>query len=388
MKSLRLVLLSLAFALPAVLAPARAEVPAAVALLRQLPDEPSLYGKWRLFEFVDVAALRQASGVSEGIRLVDLQSLSDAARAPVEELLARMVAGRSLAFALTVEPGRWIETLGLDFLEVGWFAEAVPPPAALRVFGGAAIPAGDGLAGLALAGLAPVERDGQRFWVRGEADAASGVAAKDPGFPFWGESGSSLRLFRGERALVGARSWPAIEAALAVERGEAPSLHDLPRYRLAVAALGDPALSEGPPLQMVLIDEAFGTGLFTARSDPEGLPRYDLVGFAERQDASGHQLVLVLAYEDAEQARQAAEQLAATLAEHRGLKLQRRFPALEVRASVLENADGAAAVVRLATPPEAPAEGAGLREHGSRLFEHFYVSLLQRFVIDFLLVRE
>lgn len=345
-------------------------------MLRQTPDEPALYGDWRMFEFVDLAALRAATGVEAATRLAALPEGAPAQRAAVEALLARIVTGRRMAYATRDEPAAWNDFLGVDFLQLGWFFQSAFAGVPFNLLGGDALPRGDALGGLARAGLAPVGRGGTTVW--------SGAGK---GLPFWPDLGKSPCLFRAERALVGAPACEALDPALAVERDGAASLAELPRYRLLAEALADPALSAGPVLQAVIVDEVFGQRRLSRPRGGEGLPPFGLFAFAERQDASGHQLVVALTYEERPAAAEAAASLAAALASHRGLKLLQRFPALAIQASVLESDDGAAAVVRLALPPGIP-EGGGVARHGSFLFEYLYVAVLLRFTSDFLTVRD
>lgn len=358
---------------------AAADAGALQDMLRQTPEEPTLYGDWRMFEYVDLAALGAAAGVEPATRLADLESLAPDQRSAVEALLARLVAIRRLAFGLQEDAGRWQATLGIDFLQVGWISESALAKLPVKLLGGETLPRGDDLAGLARAGFVPVEREGVTLW------SAAGSGAED--LPMWRDLGSAPCLFRAARALLGAATCEILEVALAVERGGSPSLADLPRYRLLAEAIADPALSAGPVLQMVVVDEVFGERRFSRQSDGAGLPPFGLFAFAERQDATGHQLVLALTYDERAAAEEAAAGLAATLTTHRRLDLLRHFPGLDIRASVVESADGAAAVVLLAMPQGAP-QGGGAVRHGSFLFEHFYVAILHRFTFDFLAVRD
>lgn len=381
----RLGRLALAFALSFLLLPApggvRAQDGTVLTALEQMPADPALYGKMRMVDLVDIAALRQATGLPAGVRLADLKSMPAPTEALTMQLLRRMMVTASFPQYLLLNLETWPQVMGFDLLEADWVSQPGTPPDMLLMFGGAAVPRGEGLAGLAAAGLAPQEHGGMTVWVKGERDNGVDVKNRDPGFPFWGELGSSVRVYRGEEALVGARSWPVLDLALAVERGEAESLADLPRFRLATAAASDPSLSGGPVIQIAFLDMAFGEGIAVAEPGAGGLPPYGLHAFADRQDASGHQVVLVLTYDDPLVAKQAASKLAQDLLAHRGLhktSLTDRFPGLEVTPSVVRTEDGAAAVVRLATPPEPGVNENGRAQNRSRLHNHLYQSIMQR----------
>lgn len=373
----RLRLALLAFALVLAAPAARAEPSTILTALGQLPAAADFHGTPMLFDVTDLKALRQAAGVPEGVRLADLRTLPEAEEERVTELLRRFISQAGFRNYLLIEGPPWVELVGFDLLEADWVTEAGAPPRRLLIFGGEALPAGEALTVLEASGLQPQERGGTTVWARGE-DYRHDLTRREPAFPFWGELGMSVRIFRGEQALVGARAWRDLNLALAVERGAANSLADLPRYRLAVAAAGDPGLSGGPVLQMAFLDLlAGGQPLGQAEQGP---PPYDLFAFADRQDDSGQQVILVLTYAERAAAEEAAELLAAALPSHRdrGGSLVGSFPGLEVTASVLETADGAAAVLRLATPPEPAREADGKVRNRSRLYEQVYRMLMMR----------
>lgn len=370
---------------------ARAEDATLTTALSQIPAEPALYGQVRMIELANVAALRQAAGIPDGLRLTDLESLPAPTEALVMQGLFRIsVSASFLQFLLIAEP-TWPEMLGFDFFEVEWYSQPGTPPNQLVLLGGEALPQGEALSTLASVGLAPEEREGATFWVKGEKDNAIDVTNRFPGFPFWGELGSSVRIYRSEAALVGARSWPLIDLARAVAAGEAESLADLPAFRLAAAAASDPAFSDGPVIQISLIDESFGRGVLGLPPSPDGLPPFGLYAFADRQDASGHQVVLVLTYDDPLVAKQAAAQLAEAVLAHggeRAVALLQRFPGITATPGVVRTEDGAAAVVRLAIPPFSETEEDDSRvKNRSLLYRYLYETIIRRDA-GFLAVRE
>lgn len=376
MTRLRLALAALGLVLAA--EGARAEPSTLLTALEQIPAAPALHGKTPHFEVVDLAALSAASDLPEGLRLAVWDSLTAEERAPVQEMLRRIAAQIDFMAYLLLGGPSWPEILGFDFFEVEWVAEVGEPPRRLLFFGGEALPEGEGLAPLARAGLQPETRGGTTVWARG-ADYAPDLAARDPEFPFWGALGMSVRIFRSEAALVGARAWPDLELALAVAQGRAESLADLPRYRLALAAAADPALSEGPVLQMAFFDLAGGAQPLGQAQD--GLPPFGLFAFADRQDESGQQAILVLTYDDREIAEATAVHLAESLPAYRdrnGATLGERFEALQVDTSVYGTPEGAAVVVRLAIPPAPARDAAGKVLNRSRLYEQIYRMLLSR----------
>ena len=370
---------------------ARAEDSTLLTALAQIPAEPALYGEVRMVDVVDLAALKQASGIPDGLRLTDLEGLPEPTQQLVMQGLFRISgAANFLQYLLIAEP-TWPEMLGVDFLELGWFSQPGTPPNQLVLLGGEALPRGEALSVLASVGLAPEEHEGATFWVKGEKDNAIDVQNRFPGFPFWGELGSSVRLHRSEAALVGARSWPLIELAREVASGEAASLADLPAFRLAVAAASDPSLSDGPVIQMSFVDESFGRGVLGLPPAPEGLPPFGLYAFADREDASGHQVVLVLTYDDPLVAKQAAARLSEAVMAYGGVRkvtLAERFPGIAATHAVVRTADGAAAVVRLAIPPLP----GGLNDKNrlpnrSQLYRQFYEAVTRRDA-GYLAVRE
>ncbi len=382
MKTFRHGLLALAlslFLLPT--GAARAQEGTVLTVLEQIPAAPELYGKLRMVDVLDIAALRQATGLPQGLRLSDLKSMPEAAQALVRQLLRRMMITANFVRYLAVGTDDWPRMMGFDLLEADWVSQPGTPPNLLLMFGGEAVPRGEGLAVLAAAGLAPQEHAGVTVWVKGAEDNALDMKDRNPAFPFWGELGSSVRLYRGEAALVGARAWPVLDLALAVERGEAESLADLPSFRLAAAAAGDPALSAGPVMQMAFFEVAFGEGMTLAEPVAGGLPPYDLYAFADREDASGQQVVLVLTYDDPLVAKQAASKLANDLLAFRGrdgASLAERFPGLEASPSVWRSDEGVAAVVRLSTPPEPGVDKNGRIQNRSRLYGELYRAIMMR----------
>ena len=353
MRLLSLLLLGLLAALPA-----RAEndkEPATLlTALGQIPADPAWWGDIRVVDIVDLAALRQISGVGPSVTLADFadKRLSDADELAATSLLWRLSTAAGFVPYLLTGATVWQEQLGVDFLALDWFTQPGTPPRTLLILGGGAAREGAALVALSAASLAPVERGGTVVWFKNDNDYGQDIKNREPGFPFWGMLGSAVRIFRGEHALVGARSWPDLDLALAVERDEADSLADLPRYRLAAAAAGHVDYSSGPILQMTFIDQAVGRGIGT-RAD--GLPPYELLAFADREDASGHHVVLVLTYgTDAETAAAVAALLPERLSAWRdkgGTGIADRFPGLSVKAAPLKTEDGAAAVAVLSMPP-------------------------------------
>lgn len=369
---------------------ARAESETLLTVLSQIPADAAIYDDHRVVDLVDVAALRRATGLPDGIRLTDLETLPEADEALVMQLLLRMTSSAEFPQYLQFGAASWSEKLGADFLEVSWFSQPGTPPGNLLLLGGETIGVGDSLQALESSGFAPQERDGETVWVKGEKDAALDVGNRQPGFPFWGQLGANARLFRSDEALVGARTWPSIALAMAAAAGEAESLADLPRFRLAAQAAADPAQSDGPVLQTVFVDEAFGKGVLAVAPSPDGLPPFGLYAVADREDASGHQVLLLLTYDDAITAEAAAALLAARLPPYRpGAKgsMAERFPGLQAQASVFGGEEGAVAVVRLSTPPEPALDEAGRVQNRSRLYRLLYLMLLKR-DLGFLSVRE
>ena len=377
-----LLALAISFAAAALLpAAARAESPPLLEALAQIPSDAAIHGDRRVVDIVDVAALRQITGVADGLRLADLKALPEAEEALVMQLLFRITSGAEFPQYLSFGAPSWPERLGADFLALSWFSQPGTPPGNLLLLGGETIGAGDSLRALEALGFAPQERDGETVWVKGERDAALEVGNREPGFPFWGQLGANARLFRSDAALVGARTWPSIVLAMAVAAGEAESLADLPHFRLAAEAAADPTLSEGPVLQMAFVDEAFGKGVLGMAPVPDGLPPFDLYAFADREDASGHQVVMVLTYHDAPAAETASALLAERLPLYRpGGKesLAERFPGLKAEASAFGSEAGVAAVVRLSTPPEPALDETGRLQNRSRLYRLLYLMLLKR----------
>lgn len=388
MKSLRFGLLALALSLPG---PAAGQEPSRLmTALSQIPADPALYGETRMVDVVDLTALKQATGIPDGLRLADSESLPEATEQLLMQALFRISASAGFLQYMLAGGPTWPEMLGFDFLEVEWFSQPGTPPNTLLLFGGDALPTGDELAVLAPMGFAPEERGGATFWVKGEKDNFIDVKNRQPAFPFWGQLGSSVRLFRSEAALVGARAWPLIELARDVAAGEAESLADLPAFRLALAAAADPALSAGPVLQMTFIDESFGRGLVGVPPSPDGLPPFGLYAFADREDASGHQVVLVLTYDDPLVAKQAASRLADAFLAYGGQQAvlpAERFPGIAATPSVLQTEDGVAAVVRLSIPPLPGVDESGWVQNRSRLYRYLYDTLIRRDA-GFLAVRE
>ena len=374
--------LTLLFALLLAALPARGEPATILAALAQIPADPDWWGKTRTVDIVDLAALRQVSGVGSDVTLT---AFAEHRLSPADELAATSLLWRlhgTVGFRdyLLAGAALWPEQLGLDFLELGWFSEPGTPPRVLLLLGGEALPRDAALAVLGQAGFMPVEHDGITAWAKGEKDFGQDLRNRAPGFPFWGWLGMSARLFRGEAALVGARSWADLDLALAVERGEAESLADLPRFRLAAEALAHADYSAGPVLQVTFLDQAHGEGVLAAA--PDGLPPFELFAFADREDASGQQVVLVLSYgTDAATAAAAADALAERLTQYKdskGATLAERFPGLTVEPTLLESKTGAAAVVRLATPPEPAKSESGKVNNRSRLYAHFLRMLYSR----------
>ncbi|HKY94506.1 MAG TPA: hypothetical protein VJL84_04335, partial [Kiloniellales bacterium] len=361
--------------------PARAETSTVLTALEQIPADPALWAEARIVDVVDVAALKQVSGVAQTVRFTDFagHKLSEPDELAATSLLWRLQSSANFVQYALTGAETWPKTLGVDFFQLDWFTEAGTPPQTILLLGGAALPRGEGLVVLQGAGLQPVQRQGVIAWAKGEQDNGQDLMSRDPGFPFWGWLGMSVRLFRGEDALVGARSWVNFDLALAVERGEADSLADLPRFRLAAEAAGHADYSAGPILQMTFLDQALGEGPIAP--DPQGLPPYDLLAFADREDASGHQLVLVLSYgADAETAAAVAARLPDRFAAYRdkgGKGLAERFPGLGVETTALETDNGAAVVAVLSLPP-LPVEAEGKVLNRSPLYGHFLRMLWNR----------
>lgn len=371
-------------------APARADGPPLLAALSQIPSDAALYQRYRVFDIVDVAALRRVAGLAEGTRLADLKALPEAEERRTMLLLLRITTAAEFPAYLRFGAAGWPRDLGADFLELAWFSQPGTPPHNLLLLGGDSIGAGDSLNALGPLGFVPEGRGGGTVWVKGEEDAALDVAHRQPGFPFWGQLGANVRLFRSDEALVGARTWPAIAGAMAVAAGEAGSLADLARYRLAVAAAAEPSLSDGPVMQMTFVDESYGDSLLGTTPSADGLPPFGLYAFAEREDASGHQVLLLLTYDDADTAAPAAGLLADRLQAYRLLgkeTLAERFPGLQVRSAVVLGEEGAVAVVRLATPPEPELDETGRLHNRSRLYRLLSAMLSKR-DLGFLAVRE
>jgi len=354
---------SLALLLLALLAvqPARAQSDTVLTALGVMPADAAWWDKSRIVDIVDLAALKRASGVAEGVSFADFAAhkLGDADERAVSTLLWRFYAGVGFREYLLLAGEAWPARLGFEFLDLAWVSEIGNPPRRLLYLGGEAVPRGEGLAVLQGSRMAPVEHGGTTVWVRGEKDYGIDVQNRDVEFPFWGWLGSSARVYRGEAALVGARAWSDLNLALAVERGEAESLADLPRFRLAAEVAAAPDYSAGPVLQITFVDDPLGSGAIEAPPSPEGIPRFELLAFADREDATGHQLVLVLTFgSDAATAAHAADALAARLdgfRERGGKGLAERFPGLAVETSSVATADGAAAVAVLSVPPMPPA---------------------------------
>lgn len=378
MRFLLLVLLGLIATLPV-----RAEPSTLLTALDQIPADPALWGNTRIVDMVDLDALKQVAGVNDGVRFTDFaaRKLGEADEAAVTTLVWRLHSASSFIPYLLTGAENWPKQLGVDFLQLDWFSESGTPPNALLLLGGEAVPQGEGLAVLKDAGLATAERGGVTAWAKGENDNAIDMMGRDPGFPFWGWLGMSVRLFRGEDALVGTRSWADFDLALAVERGEADSLADLPRFQLAAEVLGHPDYSAGPVLQATFVDETFGAGAIGLAPAADGLPPFELLAFADREDASGHQVVLVLTYGiDAATAAVAADRLAARIAAYKdqgGKSLAESFPELTVTTMPLETASGAAAVARFAIPA-LPLRLEGQVVNRSILYAHFIRMLYSR----------
>jgi hypothetical protein len=131
---------------------------------------------------------------------------------------------------------------------------------------------------------------------------------------------------------------------------------------------------------MSFVDQSVGVG--GVAPVPDGLPPFELLAFADREDATGHQVVLVLTYgSDAETAAVVADRLVAAVAGYRdqgGRSLAERFPGLEVTATPLETEQGAAAVLRLATPPEPLKNEHGKINNRSRLYAQLLRMLYSR----------
>jgi hypothetical protein len=131
---------------------------------------------------------------------------------------------------------------------------------------------------------------------------------------------------------------------------------------------------------MTFVDQTVGEGALAPA--PDGLPPFELLAFADREDATGHQVVLVLTYgSDAETAAAVSDRLPAAVAAYRdqgGKSLAERFPGLKVTATPLETEQGAAAVLRLATPPEPVKTESGKVNNRSRLYAHILRMLYSR----------
>jgi len=379
MRLLSLFLLALLAAVPARAEPA-ADAGTVIAILEQVPADPAWWGKSRVFDLGDLAALKQVSGVRDGISMAQFikKTLPKEDMQAVTSLLWRFHVGVGFREYL-LQAGGWSEQLGFDFLDLAWVSQPGGPPNDLLLLGGAALPTGEALAKLAAFGLQPVERGGATVWSKGE-DNSIDVKNRFVDFPFWGWLGSAARVFRVEAALVGTRNWASVDAALAVQRGEAESLADLPAYRLAADAAGRPDFSQGAVLQMTFVDPSIGADVLGVAPRADGLPPYALFAFADREDASGHQVLLVLVYEGKAPAAEAAALLPGAIAGARnsqGASLADRFPGLTVEVATLGTADGAAVVARLATPPE-PVLVDGKVSNRSRLYAYVQRMLYQR----------
>jgi len=378
MQLLRNALLALGLALTATAA--RAESATVLTVLEQIPADPALYGRLRLVDFADIAALKAAAGVPAELRLADLKSLPEDQADTVIELLQRLSVSVQFRSYLLSGAAAWPTLVGVDFLELDWVAEPGFPPHWVLFLGGEAAPQGVELEALLAAGLTPLQYRGVPVWIKGE-DARIDLENRNTDFPFWGWLGTSVRIYRGEAALVGARAWADLDLALAVEQGRAESLADLPRFRLAAAAAADPALSAGPILQMTFVDESFGEGALGPPPASAGLPPYGLLGVADRQDETGQQVVLAFTYATLAEAEAALPLAAAALEawrDRKGNALADRFPGLATATSVLQTADGTAAVLRLATPPEPARDKYGKPVNRSRLYAQFLQMLMQR----------
>jgi hypothetical protein len=376
MRFLSLLFLGLLAALPV-----RAEPTTLMTALDLMPAEEAWWGESRLVGIVDIAALKEVSGVREDVSFADFaqHKLGEDDELAVTSLLWRLHADVSFREYLLASAEIWPARLGFEFLDLDWASEIGNPPRRLLYLAGTGVLQGESLNLLADWGLAPVERDGTTVWVRGESDYGQDLKNRDPGFPFWGWLGSSVRLYRTDAALVAARSWTDLDLALAVERGTAQSLADVPRFRLAAEVAAHPDYSQGAVLQMTFVDQRLGQG--GVGPTPEGLPPYDLLAFADREDASGHQLVLVLSYgTDAQTAAAAAAALPEKLAAYRdkaGKSLAERFPGLAVTATALETENGAAAVAVLSIPT-LPVKVEGKVANRSLLYAQFLRMLWSR----------
>ena len=356
-----------------------------LAALAHMPADERLWDGQRYLDVVDLDALKQATGVAPQTRLAAYDGLSDDERLAVDWLLLRFVAHQDFRDWLKAAAAYWEGWIGVDLLQARWFVhggsfergKTLSRP--VMAFGGAPTAAGAALSLLPAMGLAVEQRGGIAVWAVGE-DYGVGQRKIVPGFPFWGGLLASVRLFRSTDAVVGARGWAELDLALAVELGEAESLADLPRYRLAVAAAGDPALSAGAVMQMTFADLRIGHSAFGLEPSPSGLPPYGLYAIADREDATGTQVILVLTVDDGATAAEAGARLLAKLRQHRDPKgngLADHFPELDARVSTVTTAEGSAAVVRLATPRETglSEQDRGLPTNRSRLYGYLFALL-------------
>lgn len=155
------------------------------------------------------------------------------------------------------------------------------------------------------------ERNGVQVWSRLE-DGETNPEAAILGDPFDDGSGAAARiaLLRND-LILHTTTWTAFDPVVALQQGVTGSLRDNPDYRALAEALVDPAYYSGSLITAVLYTPAETAQIAATPPDASGvvLPRYNLIGLADRQEGEQSVHLIGLVYPDEATARAAVTSL-------------------------------------------------------------------------------
>ncbi len=202
-----------------------------------------------------------------------------------------------------VSAGDWPRVVGFALDDVRGWTELALPPARLTLFDIGATPPATVTDTLLSRGYLPADR-AYPAWFRGADDFGMDLAARDPADPFGGPLGQSSRVAFLGKLLLRSPGWALIDAAMA----GGDSLADRPDIAALLASLdslppGDAALITA---RLMLDPLRFGP----APAGP-ALPPWSAALVADLSDGDTAIAVIALSYATRDQAKSAANTLAA-----------------------------------------------------------------------------
>jgi hypothetical protein len=293
----------------------RAEASPLLEMLALVPRDavPENSG-WAIARYANYEAVFAAEGVAALRELGDPELLLESL--PLGSILSRIVAGPEAINYLFVSTGRMADVVGFEWLvDVDRSLEFGEPPDFGLLLGGGFDAEAIGAA-LQSRSFALAEVEGVPVWHRFE-DREISLVDREPADPFGGHLGAAARIAVLPEMLGNARSWPLIEAMLASDRGEIPSLVDDPGYRALAETVAAPdglliqaLLFTGPALRVPNVS------LLSGVTWPEPLvelPWYSHAILADRQEGNDQVHLIGLVCADAVTAQTASVVLAQRL---------------------------------------------------------------------------